>query len=72
MPNGADRIGCPPARHDRRNTGRDRLSDGLLPRDQRRVALDRAVGNLLDKNGISYGDSVVGQLPAGAPAAQQQ
>src|SRR6476659_8009188 len=28
-----------------------------------RVALDRAVGNLLDKNGITYEDSVLGQLP---------
>lgn len=33
-----------------------------------RVALDRAVGNLLEKNGISYDDSVVGQLPAVAPS----
>jgi outer membrane protein len=31
-----------------------------------RVALDRAVGNLLDKNGITYEDSVLGQLPAGS------
>jgi outer membrane protein len=29
-----------------------------------RVALDRAVGNLLDKNGITYDESVVGALPA--------
>jgi hypothetical protein len=32
-----------------------------------RVALDRAVGNLLEKNGITYNDSVVGSLPAAAP-----
>ena len=35
-----------------------------------RVALDRAVGNLLDKNGITYDDSVVGQLPATATPKQ--
>ena len=29
-----------------------------------RVALDRSVGNLLDKNGISYDESVSGELPA--------
>lgn len=29
-----------------------------------RVALDRAVGNLLEKNGITYDESVVGALPA--------
>ncbi|MBV9405112.1 MAG: TolC family protein, partial [Acidobacteriaceae bacterium] len=29
-----------------------------------RVALDRAVGDLLERNGITYDDSVVGQLPA--------
>jgi outer membrane protein TolC len=28
-----------------------------------RVALDRSVGDLLEKNGITYGDSVSGQLP---------
>jgi outer membrane protein len=33
-----------------------------------RVALDRAVGNLLEKNGITYDESVVGSLPAAAPA----
>ncbi len=32
-----------------------------------RVALDRAVGNLLEKNGITYDESVVGALPASAP-----
>lgn len=32
-----------------------------------RVALDRAVGNLLEKNGITYDESVVGQLPATGP-----
>ncbi len=32
-----------------------------------RVALDRAIGNLLDKNGITYEDSVLGQLPAASP-----
>lgn len=37
-----------------------------------RVALDRAVGNLLDKNGITYDESIVGQLPPGPPASQQQ
>jgi outer membrane protein len=31
-----------------------------------RVALDRAVGNLLEKNGITYDESVVGSLPAAA------
>jgi outer membrane protein len=31
-----------------------------------RVALDRAVGDLLEKNGITYDDSVVGSLPAAA------
>jgi outer membrane protein TolC len=29
-----------------------------------RVALDRSVGNLLDKNGITYDQSVTGELPA--------
>lgn len=29
-----------------------------------RVALDRAVGNLLEKNGITYDESVIGALPA--------
>ena len=33
-----------------------------------RVALDRAVGNLLEKNGITYDNSVLGQLPAAPPA----
>ena len=33
-----------------------------------RVALDRAVGNLLEKNGITYDDSVLGGLPAARPA----
>jgi len=37
-----------------------------------RVALDRAVGNLLDKNGITYDESVVGQLPAEQPTAPPQ
>jgi outer membrane protein TolC len=32
-----------------------------------RIALDRAVGDLLEKNGISYDDSVKGQLPATSP-----
>jgi outer membrane protein len=32
-----------------------------------RVALDRATGNLLEKNGIAYEDSVIGQLPANPP-----
>ena len=31
-----------------------------------RVALDRAVGDLLEKNGITYEESVVGNLPAAA------
>ncbi len=34
-----------------------------------RVALDRAIGSLLEKNGITYDDSVLGQLPA-APASK--
>ncbi len=29
-----------------------------------RIALDRSVGDLLEKNGITYGDSVQGNLPA--------
>ncbi len=29
-----------------------------------RVALDRAVGDLLEKNGITYDESVIGELPA--------
>lgn len=29
-----------------------------------RVALDRAIGSLLEKNGVSFDDAVVGQLPA--------
>jgi outer membrane protein len=33
-----------------------------------RVALDRAIGDLLEKNGISYEDSVLGQVPVTAPA----
>lgn len=37
-----------------------------------RVALDRAVGNLLDKNGITYDESVIGQLPAGQSTPRQQ
>lgn len=32
-----------------------------------RVALDRALGNLLEKNGITYDESVIGQLPATRP-----
>ncbi len=32
-----------------------------------RVALDRSIGDLLEKNGITYDESVVGQLPAAAP-----
>jgi outer membrane protein TolC len=32
-----------------------------------RVALDRALGNLLEKNGITYDESVVASLPASAP-----
>ncbi|MFL6417407.1 MAG: TolC family protein [Bryobacteraceae bacterium] len=35
-----------------------------------RVALDRAIGNLLEKNGITYDDSVVGQLPGGPKPSQ--
>jgi outer membrane protein len=31
-----------------------------------RVALDRAIGNLLDKNGITFDQSVTGELPATA------
>jgi outer membrane protein TolC len=31
-----------------------------------RVALDRSVGDLLEKNGITYDESVVGALPANA------
>jgi len=27
------------------------------------VALDRAVGDLLERQGITYGESVLGQLP---------
>jgi outer membrane protein TolC len=34
-----------------------------------RVALDRAVGNLLEKNGVTYSESVLGQLPA-APVSK--
>ncbi|MFL6463445.1 MAG: TolC family protein [Bryobacteraceae bacterium] len=33
-----------------------------------RVALDRAIGNLLEKNGITYEDSVLAQLPATSPS----
>ncbi len=33
-----------------------------------RVALDRAIGNLLEKNGVTYADSVLGQLPVNSPA----
>lgn len=38
-----------------------------------RVALDRSVGDLLEKNGITYGDSVLGTLPTSshAPSAYQ-
>ncbi len=32
-----------------------------------RVALDRAVGDLLERNGISYDQSLAGELPATAP-----
>lgn len=32
-----------------------------------RVALDRALGDLLQKNGIAYDESVTGQLPAAVP-----
>jgi outer membrane protein len=32
-----------------------------------RIALDRSLGNLLDKNGITYDESVLGQLPATSP-----
>lgn len=32
-----------------------------------RVALDRALGNLLEKNGITFDESVLGQLPATSP-----
>jgi outer membrane protein TolC len=35
-----------------------------------RIALDRALGNLLDKNGITYDESVLGQLPAASPTQQ--
>ncbi len=31
-----------------------------------RVALDRAIGDLLEKNGITYDESVLGELPAAA------
>ena len=31
-----------------------------------RVALDRAIGDLLEKNGITYDESVIGSLPAAA------
>lgn len=33
-----------------------------------RVALDRSVGDLLEKNGITYGDSVSGHVPVSKPA----
>ena len=33
-----------------------------------RVALDRAIGDLLEKNGVTYADSVLGQLPVNSPA----
>ncbi len=37
-----------------------------------RVALDRAVGDLLEKNGITYSDSVLGELPReGKPFKKQ-
>jgi outer membrane protein TolC len=32
-----------------------------------RISLDRSLGNLLDKNGITYDESVLGQLPATSP-----
>lgn len=32
-----------------------------------RIALDRALGNLLDKNGITYDESVFGELPPTSP-----
>jgi outer membrane protein TolC len=35
-----------------------------------RIALDRALGNLLEKNGITYDESVLGQLPATSPTQQ--
>jgi outer membrane protein TolC len=35
-----------------------------------RVALDRAIGNLLEKNGVTYDDSVLGQLPAATASKQ--
>ncbi len=37
-----------------------------------RVALDRAVGNLLEKNGITYSDSVLGELPQQANPTKKQ
>jgi outer membrane protein TolC len=35
-----------------------------------RIALDRALGDLLEKNGITYDQSVVGELPPSVPAQQ--
>jgi outer membrane protein TolC len=35
-----------------------------------RIALDRALGNLLDKNGITMEESLNGQLPATSPTGQ--
>ncbi len=35
-----------------------------------RISLDRALGNLLDKNGITYDESVLAQLPATSPTRQ--
>ena len=37
-----------------------------------RVALDRAVGSLLEKNGITYSDSVLGELPQNATPLQKR
>jgi outer membrane protein TolC len=36
-----------------------------------RIALDRSLGNLLEKNGITYDDSVLGQLPATSPTTRR-
>jgi outer membrane protein len=37
-----------------------------------RIALDRAIGDLLERNGITYDDSVLGQLPAAPPAGAHE
>ncbi len=37
-----------------------------------RVALDRSIGDLLEKNGITYEDSVTGKLPGNARSTQKR